>query len=119
VYKDEAYIHSSHTAPKNCRDDCLLGLPAPILEGKLLVLHAGGNGASITNIPVIFRCNQTIRDYHNGMKNENYFCWLKEKLISNLEQNSVLFINNASYHNIQRDNAPKLNSNEETTTGYM
>jgi hypothetical protein len=47
------------------------------------------------------------------MNGENYIRWLKEKLIPNLEPNSVIVIDNAPYHNIQKDKAPTSNSNKE------
>jgi hypothetical protein len=40
------------------------------------------------------------------MNAENYETWLKEKLIPNLPQNSVVVTDNASYHNVQLNRAP-------------
>jgi hypothetical protein len=34
VYKDETYVHSSHTGPKNLSVDCASGLLAPALKGE-------------------------------------------------------------------------------------
>jgi hypothetical protein len=36
-------------------------------------------------------------------------CWLKEKLIPNLEPNSVLVTDNVPYHNIQKNKGPTSN----------
>jgi hypothetical protein len=61
---------------------------------------------SFPKVLVVFKLNQKTGDYHNEMTGENCIHWLKEKLIPNLEPNSVLVTDNASYHNIQRDKAP-------------
>jgi hypothetical protein len=53
------------------------------------------------------------------MNGENYFRWLREKLIPNLEPNSALVIDNAPYHNIQEDKAPISNSNKETMKNLL
>lgn len=44
------------------------------------------------------------------MKSENYEKWLKERLVPNLPPNSVLVLDNASYHNVQNDRAPNSNA---------
>jgi hypothetical protein len=114
VYEDETYVHSSHTGPKNWSDDCASGLLAPVSKAEILViLHAEGRHGFIPNALVIFKSNQKTGDYHNEMKGENYIRWLKEKLIRNMEPNSVLVIDNAAYHNIQKDKAPTSNSNKK------
>jgi hypothetical protein len=48
-------------------------------------------------------------DYYNEINGKNYICWLKEKLILNLEPNSVLVTDNAPYYNIQKNEAPTSN----------
>jgi hypothetical protein len=85
-------------------------------KGKDIILHAGGHSGFIPNALVIFKSNQKTGNYHNEMNGENYTCWLKEKLIPNLEPNSVLVTDNAPYHNIQKNKAPTSNqkgNNEE------
>jgi transposase len=120
VYEDETYIHSSHTGPKNWCDVSASGLLAPVSKGeRLIILHAGGRRGFIPNTQVIFKSNQKARDYHNEMNGENYICWLKEKLIPNLELNSLLVIDNTPYHNIQKDKASTSNSNKETMKNWL
>ena len=40
------------------------------------------------------------------MKGDNFFKWVKEKLIPHLPPKSVLIIDNAPYHNLQVDKCP-------------
>ena len=47
--------------------------------------------------------NLRTRDYHDKTKGDNFFKWVKEKLISLLSLTSVvLIIGNASYHTPSR-----------------
>jgi hypothetical protein len=78
-------------------------------KGKDIILLAGGRRGFIPNALVIFKSNQKTGDYHNEMNGENYIRWLKEKLIPDLELNSVLVTDNAPYHNIQKNKAPTSN----------
>jgi hypothetical protein len=91
-------------------DDCISGLLAPVPKGeRLIILHAGGHHGFIPNSLDIFKSNQKTGDYHNEINGENHIRWLKEKLIPNLEPNSVLVIDNSPYHNTQKDKAPTSN----------
>lgn len=44
------------------------------------------------------------------MNSENYERWLRTKLLPNLLPNSVVVVENASYHNTQLDAAPTANT---------
>jgi hypothetical protein len=76
---------------------------------RLIILHVGVRHGLIPNALIIFKSTQKTGDYHNEMNVENCIRWLKEKLIPNLEPNSVLMIDNAPYHNMQKDKAPTSN----------
>jgi transposase len=87
--------------------------------GRFIILNAGGCRGFISNTLVIFKSKQKNGDYYNEMNGENYICWLKEKLIPNLESNSVLVTDNTPYHNIWKDKAPTSNSTKETTKNWL
>jgi len=55
----------------------------------------------------IFISNQKTRDYHTEMNRANFIRRLNENLITNLAPNSVLVMDNASYHNTQGQ-SPKV-----------
>jgi transposase len=58
----------------------------------------------------MFKSGQTSGDYHKDMNFDNYERWLRTQLIPNLKPNSVLIIDNASYHNVVENPAPSSNS---------
>ena len=100
IYMDETYIHSSHTSSYGWSDDTIQGLLSPMSKGKrLIIVHAGGEQGFVPNAYIRFKSHQTTGDYHSDMNYANYEKWLKERLIPNLPQNSVIVIDNAPYHN--------------------
>lgn len=72
----------------------------------MIVLHAGYEGGFIPGAELIFKAHSSTGDYHNEMNQHNFMKWLSEKLIPNLPPNSVLVLDNASYHNVQVDRCP-------------
>ena len=71
-------------------------------RGKgLVVCLVGGRTGCIPNTQLIFKSNQNTRDYHNEINTENFILRLNENLITSLGPNSVLVMDNASYHNTQ------------------
>ena len=51
----------------------------------------------------IFKAESESGDYHKEMKANNFYRWVREKLIPNLPAKSVVIIDNAAYYNIQID----------------
>ena len=46
----------------------------------------------------MFKAKSTTGDYHSEMNFENFKKWLQEKLLPNLQPNSVIVLDNAAYH---------------------
>ncbi|XP_050293523.1 uncharacterized protein LOC126734047 [Anthonomus grandis grandis] len=102
VYTDETYIHSSHTSDKGWFDESLSGIRKPILKGqRLIIVHAGGKNGFVKDGLLIFRSGSKSGDYHDDMNHENFMKWVETQLLPNLPPNSVLVLDNASYHNVQ------------------
>ncbi|CAG4975819.1 unnamed protein product [Colias eurytheme] len=87
------------------------GIKKPISKGnRLVIVHAGGEAGFVPNALLTFKAGTKSGDYHNNMNSENYERWLRTKLIPNLPPNSVVVVDNASYHNKQLDAAPTSNT---------
>jgi hypothetical protein len=56
----------------------------------------------------MWKGSRSTGDYHNQMNFENYEKWLMERLIPNLQSNSVT-TDNVPYHNVFFDSTPSLN----------
>jgi hypothetical protein len=110
VYTDETYLHSSHTVPKSWNDYTSNTLKSPVAKGRrLIVVHAGDSKGFVKNGLLIFKSGLKSGDCQDDMNDKNYTKWLQEKLIPNLEPNSVVVIDNASYHNVTVEPNPNFN----------
>ena len=71
----------------------------------MIVVHAGGTDGFIPGGLLTFKGGSFTGDYHDEMNSENFTRsrWLREQLIPNLSEKSVLVLDNAAYHNIQID----------------
>ena len=106
VYTDETYVHAAHTIKKCWQiDNTCVMVPFSKWE-RMIVLHAGSSKGFIPNAKLVFKAHSSTGDYHQEMNFNNFFKWLQEKLIPNLEPNSVLILDNAAYHNVQYDKCP-------------
>ena len=106
VYTDETYVHAAHRI-KKCWQNDNTGVMVPFSKGEcMIVLHAGSSKGFIPNAKLVFKAHSSTGDYHQEMNFNNIFKWLQEKLIPNLEPNSVLILDNAAYHNMQYDKCP-------------
>lgn len=120
VYTDETYIHTSHVSGEAWTDGTEFGVKKQISTGqRLIIVHAGGKDGFIPNALLMFKANQKTGDYHDQMNFVNYEKWLKEKLIPNLKPNSVLIVDNASYHNKLLNRAPTSNSLKQEMMDWL
>jgi hypothetical protein len=49
-------------------------------------------------------------DYHEDMSGNLFYNWFKDTLLSNIEPNSVIVLDNASYHSVMLEKIPNSNS---------
>lgn len=120
VYTDETYIDTTHISSKSYSDGSTSGLKKPISKGnRLIIVHAGGEDGFIPNALLMFKANQKSGDYHNNMNAENYTKWLQTQLIPNLKPNSVVVVDNASYHNSLENPAPNSNSRKQDMIDWL
>ncbi|KAL1487863.1 hypothetical protein ABEB36_015513 [Hypothenemus hampei] len=70
-------------------------------EGKrFIVLHAGTSEGFVNDAALIYSTKSQLADYHGDMNADIFFKWLKEKLIPNLNEPSLIIMDNAPYHSI-------------------
>lgn len=78
-----------------------LGLNVPSGRGKrLMITNAISKDGSIKNALWVFNSNSTIlpEDYHHDMDAHNFEIWFQTKLLPNIPPDSVVVLDNASYH---------------------
>lgn len=119
-FADETYIHSTHVKSSGWTDKSVNGFKKNISKGcRLIIVHAGNEKGEVKDALLVFKSGQKTGDYHNDMNAENYEKWLKSQLIPNLPPNSVLVVDNASYHNRKLNPTPNSNSRKAVLLEWL
>jgi len=102
VYLDESYINKNHS------NDFIwyYGEDGPWVQkptGKgerLIIMNAVTQDGWVPNAKMVFKSTKKTGDYHGQMNSELFAKWFEEKLIPNIPDNSLIVMDNASYHNL-------------------
>ncbi len=104
VYLDETYINVNHSVENTwyfVDDGPWVNKPSG--KGtRLIIVHAitpTGRGW-IPGAKLVFQAKQCTGDYHGQMNYENFSKWFEEQLLPNIPERSLIFMDNAKYHNI-------------------
>ena len=65
---------------------------------------------------LVFTSKMNSADYHDEMNREHYIGWLTERLLPGLDRPTVIILDNASYHNKQKDKPPTSNDRKDVTS---
>ena len=91
------------------------------LEGRDLsfVLHAGSKAGFLKGTELVWKAKSSTGDYHDEINGDNFFKWVKGKLIPHLPPKSVLIIDNAPYHNLQVEKCPTQASRKADVQAWL
>lgn len=121
VFTDESYVHTTHI--QNMCWKLAKGVSPvqkKISKGmRVIIVHAGGCEGFVPNASLVYKANSTSGDYHDNMNLNNYKKWLSTQLLPNLPENSVIVVDNASYHNALLEKAPNSNSNKNEMQTWL
>lgn len=110
-YVDETYLHATHCGTKQWSDKSKKGFFKKTSKGRrIIIVHGGGSYGFVDNGLLMFTSGSKSGDYHDDMNFENFSKWLKEKYLPNLPPNSVIVLDNASYHNVHSEKVPNMSS---------
>ena len=70
------------------------------------MVHAGGVEGWVPGADLVFRSKTNSADYHDEMNSEHFIEWFTQQLLPNIPPTSVIVLDNASYHNKQKDKPP-------------
>lgn len=94
IYLDESYIHSSYKLKKCWQSLETQGFTTDISKGKRwIIVHAGTAKGFVPNALLIFS-GVNKQDYHSEMNQHNFTKWVKEKLIPNVTEPSIIVMDN-------------------------
>ena len=87
------------------------GIRKPSGKGnRLIILHAGGQDGWIEGADLVFQSKKSTGDYHDEMNSERYEEWFHDQLLPNVTPNSLVVIDNASYHSRRLEAVPTMSS---------
>jgi hypothetical protein len=113
-FLDETWYDSHDVVKKGWVDGskkCVLDVK-PGKGKRIIILHAGSKFGWVPNGLLLLAkaIKDANLDYHEDMSGNLFYNWFKDTLLSNIESNSVIVLNNASYHSVMLEKIPNSNS---------
>lgn len=119
-YLDETWVNAGECANKvwvdktvtSSRDAFLKGLTTgpknPTGKGKrLIVVHIGSSNGFVEGGLLCFESKKNTADYHDEMNGDSFYDWFCG-ILPLLDDNCIIVMDNASYHSVKLDPAPKV-----------
>ncbi|XP_072392227.1 uncharacterized protein [Diabrotica undecimpunctata] len=129
-YLDETWINAGHTVSKIWHDTTVTtprqafieglstGLRAPSGKGqRLIVAHIGSDTGFLQNSALIFVSKKT-GDYHEDMDATCFERWF-ENVLQRIEPNSVVVLDNASYHSRLVERIPNMSDRKAVLQNWL
>ena len=108
VYLDESYINKNHSNDfiwYSSTDGPWVQKPTGKGE-RLIIINAITKSGWVPGAKLVFKSTRKTGDYH-GQMNWNLFSkWFSEMLLPNIPENSLIIMDNVSYHNILSEHSP-------------
>ena len=119
MYTDETYVHTSLTVPKTWQSDNASKNVSFSKAQRYIVVNTSTYAGFFLGANLIFKAESESGDYHKEMNADNFYRWVREKLIPNLPAKYVVIINNAAYHTIQIDRCPTAATRKAGIQAWM
>lgn len=116
VYLDETFINKNHSNQFTWYyDEDGPDVNKPAGKGiRLIVINAITLDGWVNNAQLVFEAKKKSGDYHGQMDWGNFSKWFIEQLLPNIPRNSIIIMDNASYHNTtEKSTFPKSNARKE------
>jgi hypothetical protein len=122
VYLDETFINRNHSNQFTWyfnEDGPEVNKPAGKGQ-RLIVVDAITREGWVQNARLVFEAKKRTGDYHGQMDWGNFSKWFVEQLLPNIPENSLIIMDNASYHNTTEENTfPKSNARKEDLRKWL
>ena len=122
VYLDETYINKNHS----CRFTWYLKEDGPLVNKpsgagpRLILVHAITEDGWVDGAQLVFEAKKRTGDYHGQMNWENFSKWFETQLLPNIAPESIVILDNASYHNVFEDEvSPNKSSKKEQLRHWL
>lgn len=122
VFIDETWINQNE-----CVGQCWTvadGTVGPKLKtgkgSRFIVLHAGSEQGFVEGALLMFRSKNGAKgDYHDSMDHEKFQKWFQEQLLPNIEQGSLIIMDNASYHSKVENKVPTSSNKKSEVIEWL
>ncbi len=122
VYLDESYVNKNHSNDLiwySSEDGPLTQKPTGKGD-RLIIINAITKSGWVHEAKVVFKSSRKTGDYHGQMNEELFQKWFVERLIPNIPSNSLIIMDNASYHNTLAEcSAPTPASSKENICKWL
>lgn len=108
VFMDETWIYSKGNPGKSWQDSNIRSVKKPEgYEGKrFIVVNAGSKLGFVEDASLLFATKSLKEDYHGEMNSGTFKKWLINHLINNLDEPSLIIMDNAPYHSVLIEKNP-------------
>ncbi|KAG8229932.1 hypothetical protein J437_LFUL009189 [Ladona fulva] len=97
IYLDETWVNVVHTTSKPWHE-CNIKCKGP----RFIILSAGSDQGFVENARLVYLAKENTGDYHDEIDSSRRFEeWFKSQLLPNIKEDSVVVMDNASYHRIE------------------
>jgi len=122
VYLDESYVNKNHSNDFTWySEEDGPWVQKPTGKGeRLIIINAITKDSWVPEAKLVFKSTKKTGDYHGQMNHELFGKWFKEKLLPNIPKDSLIIMDNASYHNtISPHSAPTAMSKKERIYSWI
>lgn len=101
IYLDETYVNKNHSNQLTwykSEDGPWVNKPSGV-GPRLIIVNAIGCDGWIGGADLVFQAKKRTGDYHGQMNWDNFSRWFSTQLLPNIPANSMIIMDNASYHN--------------------
>lgn len=121
IFLDETWIYSRGSVRKSWQDEDTRSVRnIHGYDGKrFIILHAGGSNGFVENASLIFASKSNTSDYHGEMNSDTFTKWISEQLIPNLQQPTLIIMDNAPYHSVVLNKEPSSSWNKAAIMEWL
>ncbi|XP_008185315.1 uncharacterized protein LOC103310046 [Acyrthosiphon pisum] len=119
-FLDETWVNAGETCNKVWMDETIKSHRDAFLEGlstgpknptgkgkRLIVVHIGSAEGFVEGGLLCFESKKNTADYHDEMNGDTFYDWFCG-ILPKLKNNSVIVMDNASYHSVKLDPIPTM-----------
>lgn len=85
---------------------------------RLILLHPDTTNVFVPNVLLPLPSKKTV-DYHEEITFEKFKQWFTHSLVPNIKENSIIVLDNASYHSVQINRASTCSSQKSNILDWI